>query len=191
MKKFIALILLSFYAIPIIALANDTITTTGGLTPLLCIAAATPVRTGQSFTTISAGTVTTIQAGLDNQSTAPTDNVIMNVYAVDGSGFPTGASLGSASVPSSAITSTPARVTFTFSSFSLSAATKYAAVFSRDGGASGVNFNCNDGDNSDTYAGGTAMRDNAGTWANLTQDFNLVVTVVTTATGAPYIIDTF
>lgn len=145
------------------------------------VAAPTPLFVGQSFTTVGGGTVTTIVTNLGTEGTSPTDNALLDVYAADGSGFPTGSSLGQATVAASTISHTNGNITFTFSpKITVAANTQYALVMSRSGAASGLNYFVWDGDNADTYAGGSKQTSN-GTpttgWSTQPQDCNVVITV--------------
>ena len=168
---------------PLWTFADYTIQLGTGTTGLVGIAAPTPIRVGQSFTTIGAGTVGTVDVYLDDEGTAPTDNLLLDIYATDGSGFPTGAIMGQASISNDVGTACNKKV-FTFSTPpSLSATTKYALVWSRSGAASGLNYSVVCGTNSDEYADGTFMRDDIGVWANLTQEANATIFITTGASG--------
>lgn len=146
---------------------------------LVGIAAPTPIRMGQSFTTVSAGTIASVASHLQTESTSPSDNFYLKLYTVDGSGFPQTSVLQEGSVAGSTISPTGGYSVFKFAfAASVAAATKYAYVWSRDT-PSGVNYAVVDGGNADQYADGTLMRDNAGVWQNLTQDANIVITVDT------------
>ena len=87
-------------------------------------------KRGMVFTTTAAGSVGSIRAAVIKTGT-PTDNLTMDIYAVDGSNLPTGASLGTSnaeagsSLGTSTITTIAGSRLFTFAtSVTVSASTK-------------------------------------------------------------------
>lgn len=109
-------------------------------------------KRAQAFTTSSALAVSSISMLL-NKVGSPTDNVQVDIFSADGSGNPTGGSLGTSStVSGSSMTATQgvASYHFTFSTpVSLSASTTYVFVISRTGSLDGTNYYA-------VTAGGTA-----------------------------------
>ena len=136
---------------------------TGGNTYYL---STTTRKCGQSFTvgTIGANEAFTLtKAALQVWKTGTPGNVTINLYAVDGSGFPTGAALSTGTLDTSGLgTSSPGTMTdVTMSSYVVSTSTKYALVMENTSSGS-VQWYCND---AGAYAGGT-MLDNTGSWSN-------------------------
>ena len=138
------------------------------------------VRYYQTFTTgSSTSTIKTVTLGL-GKTGSPTDNLQVDIYALDGSSLPTGSSLGtSAVIAGSTLTTSGVRYTFTFATpVSVSSSTKYAAVISRSGAVDAVNYYA-------LYRGGTSNLDaaqgsggyNSGTtvWSASAADYDLIV----------------
>jgi hypothetical protein len=96
----------------------------------------------QTFTTIAAMTVIGIQAAIRIGGGAPADGFYLEIKAVDGSGFPTGAALGtSQTIPVASVNATTfTKLSFNFSNINLNAATKYAVVACRSGALSGTTY---------------------------------------------------
>lgn len=122
-----------------------TITTTTGTTQVngtFGYASNDAGWTSQSFTTTDAGDVSTITVEM-RKVNSPTDNVTIELFAVDGSNKPTGAALGTAgSVAGSGLPTAAGtdQVINLGSTVSLAAATNYCVVFKRDGAFSSTNF---------------------------------------------------
>jgi hypothetical protein len=101
---------------------------------------------------------------------APIDGVILQVFAVDGAGLPTGTALGaSTTIPNGSITGTTTAtanvVTATFTTpVALAANTKYAMVFIRSGATDGTNYWRACGSSSSTYTGGVTCYYNGTAW---------------------------
>lgn len=105
---------------------------------------ANTVSMGQTFTTGSSVNLNFIKLYLYKQG-SPTDNILFDIYATDGSGFPTGSSLGtSTTVVGSTLTALGGALveyTFTFNTpVALTGSTKYAAVISRTGSLSATDY---------------------------------------------------
>ena len=147
---------------------------------------------GQSITPASAISVGGCTFKLAIAVGAPSDGIKLEIYAADGSGFPTGASLGtSTTVSASVLTSTMASYYFSFSPLvNLSASTKYVVVVSRTGALSGTAYFAAGG-GSATYSGGSTVRTNSDLtgWFNATSnDLALVVSDQSATTDAYYFI---
>ncbi len=71
---------------------------------------------------------------------APADNLVVGVYALDGSGNPTGSPLASASLAGGSMTTTLGWITLAVTEKELSAATKYGLQVSRSGANDAVNY---------------------------------------------------
>lgn len=129
---------------------------------------------GQSFTVgASALNLSKITVKLFKKADV-TGNAHIDIYAVDGSGFPTGGILGTSDlVNTSTIPNEPftnaTEIDFTFSTpVALSSSTQYAFVLSRNG-FTGTAIFARYQFNTDEYVGGTAMEKTA-FWANLNGD---------------------
>jgi len=171
------------------ASADEVIQPATGTGGLICIACSTPEAVGQTFTTISAGTISTILVSLDDEGTNPTDNLTLNLFLADGSGDPTGSSLGTAAITMDNTLACASSKTFTFASpVAVTATTQYIAVFTR-ASPSGTNYAVVCGTNSDVYAGGKLRRKDTGTWTNTgggARDGNLLITGLPFTVGNAY-----
>lgn len=88
----------------------------------------------QVFTAGASGQLDRISIDAYSFQSATTAPLVASIYAVDGSGFPTGNSLASASVSQTLIPGTVSTVVFDFSSpVTVSSGTAYAIVFSTTG----------------------------------------------------------
>jgi hypothetical protein len=100
-------------------------------------------RGGQTFTTSATGTsVTSVVFSLGKAGT-PTDNISCDIYACDGTGKPTGASLGTSPTlyAGGTLSGANAAKTFVFTpSIVVSPNTQYAAILSRSGAQDSVNY---------------------------------------------------
>lgn len=187
MKKILATITgITLLLSPVAAFADYTIVPAIGTTGLVGVAAPTPIQVGQSFTTIGAGTIGKVDSLMDDEATTPADNLLLDIYATDGSGFATGASLGQAVISNDVGTPCNSK-TFTYGSpVSVNAATKYALVWSRSGVASGVNYSVVCGTNAvGGYGGGQLQRKDVAIWSNLSQQASATVFVTEAAIAVP------
>lgn len=92
------------------------------------------VAVGQVFTAGVTGLLDRISIDAFSFQGATTGPLVVDVYAVDGSGFPTGASMASSSVANTAIPSTVSTVVFDFGvPATVTAGTSYALVFTTTG----------------------------------------------------------
>lgn len=141
---------------------SATITCKGWWETLLWRMASVPAQISVSYTTTST-TTQAVGTGAHNQkvmqqftvgsadihviqvdiyarkSGSPDDNLQLDIYALDGSGNPTGDSLTSGSLPGYTLTTSLAWVTIDVSEVTLSASTQYAIVLNR-GAADGSNY---------------------------------------------------
>jgi len=124
----------------------------------------------QTFTTIAAMTVIGVQAAIKIGGGAPADGFYLEIKAVDGNGYPTGAALGtSQTIPVASVNATTfTKLSFTFSNINLNAATKYAVVVCRSGALSGTTYYslCAQ---SGAYANGSGLFWNGTTWNQANQ----------------------
>ena len=132
----------------------------------------------QTFTTGAYQTVITKADLLMIKVGAPGDNIAVDIYAVDGSHKPTGASLGTktlvASTPSTAYNQW---VTFTFASpITVTPATEYALRMTVTSGTGAAYDGWNKG-NGNTYSGGQAWTsaDAGVSWSSQSDDFSFRV----------------
>jgi hypothetical protein len=89
---------------------------------------------GQVFTAGATGQLDRATIDVLSFQGATTAPLVVNVFAVDGSGFPTGTSLASASVPQTSIPATISTVAFDFSTpASIQSGAAYALVFTTSG----------------------------------------------------------
>jgi hypothetical protein len=98
---------------------------------------------------------------------APTDNVTYEIYALDGSGNPTGSALATgatyAGTALSTSVATNARAAFT-TPVTLTAGTQYGVVVARSGAVSGTNYYSLAGDSAVGYTGGAARLWGGAAW---------------------------
>jgi len=134
---------------------------------------------GQTFTTdATMNRIDSVMLRIDATATAT-----INIYAVDGSGFPTGGSLGSTSV----VVNGSGQDTFSFSTAVIvSPSTKYAVCLTAS-----LNTCFATGD---TYANGDAIYYDAGEWKNysinaIDLEFNVYGHVFTASDGKAYACD--
>lgn len=132
-------------------------------------------KAGQTFTVPAGGGLLTQCVFNLGKNNSPTDNITVDVYAVDGSGLPTGASLGTSSaLAGSSLTGTGTDKTFSFSpAISLSGGVKYAAVLSRSGSVENTNNYFATGASTDVYGSGGSLSFD-GSWTGTTADLRLV-----------------
>jgi len=128
---------------------------------------------GQNFTAGTTGTLTKLTASIFKLN-SPTDSVTFEIFAVDGSGFPTGSALSDApSIVASTLDATAPGTaqTFTFNSpASVVNGTKYAAVMKRTGSRDATNRTGWDESGAAPLANGTMIKKDSGTWSNLPGD---------------------
>lgn len=92
------------------------------------------VSVGQVFTAGATGQLDRVTIDVLSFQGATTAPLVVNVFEVDGSGFPTGTSLASASVAQTSIPATVSTVAFDFSTpASVQSGTAYALVFTTSG----------------------------------------------------------
>lgn len=152
-------------------------TGTGGITGVGTVGS--PVIT-QSFTTVGAGSIGTVQVHFQLETDPPPDNVLLDLYASSGD-EPAGSSLGQASIAGSSIDAGGSLKTFTFTPIAVVATTKYVYVLRRSGAVSNTTYAVADGTDSDVYAGGTkgqatTIDPNVG-WSSQSQDLYFIITV--------------
>ena len=139
------------------------------------IGSTTSQQTGQNFTATATGPLQWLTVAIRKNSANTTDALLCNIYAVDASGFPTGASLASSSVDAALLTTANTDYTFTFATPpTLTNGVKYVAVFSRTGALHATYYYGIAGVVAAAYAGGTAIRHDGASWVNLNMDFRLV-----------------
>jgi hypothetical protein len=141
---------------------------------------ATSSRRYQTFTTGAATTTITSVAFMLTKSGTPVDNIVVDLYALDGSSLPTGSPLGTSAaiVGSTIATAAGTRYTFAFSvPVTVSPNTKYAAALRRSGAIDAVNFyntrrggtgNFDPNQSSGGYDTGTSL------WGTATTDFDFI-----------------
>jgi hypothetical protein len=106
---------------------------------------------------------------------SPTDNVTMEIYALDGSGNPTGTALATGASLSYTLMGTGAgtaiwlRDDFT-TPVTLSAGVQYGLVIARSGAVNASNYFVIGGDSAAGYTGGIRKTYNPTTWTNTTTD---------------------
>lgn len=127
-------------------------------------------RTGQSVLIPTGFTIVSgCQFWLDKFG-SPSDSTICNIYNVDGSGLPTGASLGSSSgVLGSSLINTPGYIgIFNFSpAITVYERTKYAFILSRTGAQNPSNFYDVWGSTIGTeYPDGLSLYETSGGWSS-------------------------
>jgi hypothetical protein len=122
----------------------------------------------QSFPSGSGFNLLSVSLKLNLGAGSP-GTVYCDIYAVDGNDFPTGSSLGRASVEAATLNTSPSWSfkLFTFSPLvTLSASTQYAFVISVSSGTPSTDY-INIGTNgSDTYANGILGRYNGSVWSD-------------------------
>jgi hypothetical protein len=146
-------------------------------------------RCGQSFTIGGSNTIISSISVTLRKVAAPTDNLVLNIYAVDGSGLPIGASLATSTVISgSTLTTSYLSYNFKFLTLpTLTAATKYAFVISRSTANNSTNYyQLSTQSFINPYADGNIVREGTGTWTNSSTDctctINYAASLVTTYT---------
>ena len=126
-------------------------------------------RAGQSFTTSGAVDCSGVRISLFKTGT-PADGVFIDLYAVDGSGLPTGASLGTSNTISGSSLGTVAMAVNLGSLFSfatnipLAASTQYCLIMSRTGAISGSAYYIYRTNTADVYAGGNRITWTGSAW---------------------------
>jgi len=142
---------------------------------------------GTSFTTVGAGTISSVSMLLEKNG-SPVDNIVIAIKEDNCTSW-TVADLGSATYAGSSLGTCSGNSyhTFTFgSAVSVNASTKYWIVFYRDGSASGSNYyvGCGD-DGGDPYAGGEYRRYDGSSYTTYSaHDLNTNFTV--TETGSTW-----
>lgn len=139
-RKKYTLILFVFLLLPFFAFADETITTTASNNSAVGYnwGRVDQPYAMQTFTTGTGGDTDSVEISVVRTGT-PTGDVQIDVFAVDGSNFPTGASLASGTISAASITNcTLANISL--SSANLSASTRYVLRYSVVSGASNVNF---------------------------------------------------
>ena len=146
-------------------------------------------RCGQSFTIGGSNTIISSISVTLRKVAAPTDDLVLNIYAVDGSGLPIGASLATSTVISgSTLTTSYLSYNFKFLTLpTLTAATKYAFVISRSTANNSTNYyQLSTQSFINPYADGNIVREGTGTWTNSSTDctctINYAASLVTTYT---------
>ena len=136
---------------------------------------ATTLKLSQSFTTTTSVLLRRITVGLQKQG-APGDNVIVDLFAADVNGFPTGNSLATA-LPQFAGSLTTAIVDYDMAfktPVQLVAATQYCLVMTRSGSTDSSNDAA--WGQGGTFAGGIgAQWTSAGGWVSVAFDFRLKI----------------
>jgi photosystem II stability/assembly factor-like uncharacterized protein len=158
---------------------------------LLTFGYSAAISAGQTFTTTSAVSLTSIDVWV-SKANSPSDSVKIDIYNTS-SGIPTGSSLGASDAISGSSLSSSSSLSqcnFKFSTpITLNAATQYALVVSRTGALDASNYYLLRGYafNGDPYSGGTAVLNN-GTWSTQTSFdmmFNInPITSTASASGA-------
>lgn len=165
MKKLLSsLLILATALVPIAVLADYTITTTTlteEITGFGRAGAGDFQQVADVFTTIGAGTVSSIEIGVKIDAGSPADDVVIAVQA-DSAGVPSGIDLATGSIAAASITGTCAAYSVTLAApVALDAATTYFGVLRRSGALSDTAYyrSCGDeGPVSQLYYNGT-------TWA--------------------------
>jgi len=128
----------------------------------------------QQFTTGSAGGSAIRAEIYANKVGAPTDNLTVGVYALDGSGNPTGAALASGTIAGANLLTSQAWVTVAFSAgATLAGSTQYGLQVSRSGGADGGNYYQISVNTALGYSGGAFKIYNGASWAARSPDADM------------------
>jgi hypothetical protein len=144
---------------------------------------------GQTFTTIEAHTLGLVNLKLYRVNSPGTINV--DIYAVDGTGKPTGASLGSGTYNGNSLTTDTdgAWYAIPMSGSSLAADTKYAIVVKASSASASDHVYWKSDDTSPTYITGQSVYsiDGGSTWAvdNIDQQFEESITIIPVVTLDP------
>lgn len=158
----------------------NLITTSTHATFSLAFGATGQALLGQTFVMPSTFTVLNGCSFWLSKFGSPSDNLVCDIYAVDGTHAPVTPSLGtSGTVAGSSITD--ALATFTFSSsVILSPSTEYAAVLSRSGALDNSNYYLGNGDDPGTYSAGRGLNGSfGGGFSVYTQTFVLYADICT------------
>ncbi len=136
----------------------DTIIVTGNSSAAVEAvgASAGTIFIAESFTTTIAGTIASTSIAINDQDVTGDNNALTeDIYLADGTGMPTGSTLGtSASVPISSLPTTCITKTFSFTPVSVAASTKYDIVIHRtDNSFSSAHYGVVCGQNSSPYPG--------------------------------------
>ena len=133
-------------------------------------------RLSQSFTTVDAISFQAIRTVVQRFG-SPADNLLADVYLADGSGFPTGSSLGqSTAISAASISTSGVQIDMVWpAAISLSASTQYCVVWSRSGAFSSSNYIAVSGQNTSSYAGGLGGNYNGSSWGAGTAELVLQV----------------
>jgi hypothetical protein len=144
--------------------------------------AAANTQVGQTFTV---GTTNIYFTGISlyiRQQGSPTDNVTVEIYAVDGSGNPTGSALLTGAtflyteMGTGSGTAKWIRHDFT-TPYTLTAGTQYIIVCARTGAVDGTNYFLMGGNSAGSYAGGIRKTYNPTTWTDTATDIMFRVNI--------------
>lgn len=152
------------------AISQSSQTTTGNMGD-----AAARTRIAQQFTPPTQG-VNALQATVMlKKQGSPTDNVVVAIYALDASGYPTGSALASGTIAGSSLTTSLASYTITFSAdVELQAGVMYGLQLSRSGAVDGSNYYIY-GTAGDVYAGHNLYRYDGSAWQVIAADMTFSV----------------
>lgn len=128
----------------------------------------------QQFTTGSAGGSAVRAEIYANKVGAPTDNLTVGIYALDGSGNPTGAALCSGTIAGANLLTSQAWVTVAFSAGgTLAGSTQYGLQISRSGAADGSNYYQISVNTALGYSGGAFKIYDGANWAARSPDADM------------------
>lgn len=96
---------------------------------------------------------------------APTDNLNVGLFALDGSGNPTGDALQQGSIAGSVLGTSYSWITFSISTTAMTAATLYGIQFSRSGSADAANYYQFEASTAVGYTDGALKYHNGTSWA--------------------------
>ena len=152
--------------------------------PSFTDAAATVVNLGdnaartylmQQFTVSTTAIYTVGATVYVRKNNSPTDNLVVGIYALDGSGNPTGSALASGTYAAASLTTGGAWTRVTFGTpYTLSAGVQYGLQLSRSGAIDGTNYMRVNTDAGLGYAGGAFKVWDTSTWAAYSTDVDMI-----------------
>lgn len=126
----------------------------------------------QQFT-VGSSNIHVIQAKVNIRTQgSPTDEISVNIYALDGSGNPTGSALLSGSIPAYLLSGTAAWMTVSFTDTVLTASTQYGLTLERST-FDATNYYVANVNESLGYSGGVFKYWNSNMWANRTPNADM------------------